>query len=81
MCADINECENEDMCMYGRCVNKPGGYECLCDEEHQLIPTGTGCVGLCIASTATPSLSQACSSITAVTVARWAGSIFTGTKI
>jgi len=32
--------------MYGRCVNKPGGYECLCDDEHQLIPTGTGCVGL-----------------------------------
>jgi len=46
MCVDINECENEDMCMYGRCVNKPGGYECICDEEHQLIPTGTGCVGL-----------------------------------
>jgi len=45
-CSDINECENEDLCMYGRCVNKPGGYECLCDDEHQLIPTGTGCVGL-----------------------------------
>ena len=46
VCADINECENEELCMYGTCVNQPGGYECLCDDDHQLIPTGTGCVGL-----------------------------------
>jgi len=44
--SDINECENEDTCMYGTCVNKPGGYECICDEEHDLTPSGTGCVGL-----------------------------------
>ena len=42
---DINECESEDVCMYGTCVNKPGGYECRCDQDHQLIPSGTGCVG------------------------------------
>jgi len=34
------------MCMYGTCVNKPGGYECICDEQQHLIPSGTGCVGL-----------------------------------
>jgi len=46
VCAvDINECESDDACMYGTCVNVPGGYECLCDDDHQLIPSGTGCVG------------------------------------
>jgi len=45
-CSDINECENEDMCMYGTCINKPGGYECRCEDQYELIPSGTGCVGL-----------------------------------
>ena len=43
--SDIDECANEDMCMYGTCINKPGGYECRCDEQYELIPSGTGCVG------------------------------------
>jgi len=43
--ADIDECASDEVCMYGTCVNKPGGYECRCDDQHQLTPAGTGCVG------------------------------------
>ena len=43
---DIDECDDDDACMYGTCANVPGGYECRCDDQHQqLIPSGTGCVG------------------------------------
>ena len=42
---DLNECENPDNCLYGECVNKPGGYECRCPPNFELNPAGTGCVG------------------------------------
>ena len=32
--SDINECNDEDSCVNGQCVNQPGSYRCVC-------PTGT----------------------------------------
>lgn len=45
MFLDINECDNPDNCIYGTCINRPGGFECLCPPGYELTPSGTGCVG------------------------------------
>ncbi|KAB8095357.1 hypothetical protein EE612_023366, partial [Oryza sativa] len=30
-CQDINECEDSSKYLcYGKCINKPGGYDCFC---------------------------------------------------
>ena len=32
-------------CMFGTCINTEGDYVCKCPPDHELIGSGTGCVG------------------------------------
>jgi len=46
LCADINECvDNANMCLHGRCINRPGRHQCACFVGYQPAPDGTFCVG------------------------------------
>ena len=36
-CLDINECDAADACGAGNCVNKPGSFECICDEGYEIV--------------------------------------------
>ena len=42
---DIDECELEDSCKYGVCINRPGSYICQCPPGFDLNPAGNGCIG------------------------------------
>ena len=36
---DIDECQNDDPCIHGQCINNPGNYTCLCSPTY----CGTNC--------------------------------------
>ena len=40
-CTDIDECADPQTCRRGNCVNQEGGYECICPNNFELLPSGT----------------------------------------
>ena len=45
-CSDINECEMfENLCVFGQCENKRGGFRCICDRGYVLDNSGGNCTG------------------------------------
>ena len=43
---DINECEEfTGICGNGTCMNQASNYSCLCENDFQLSPDNTTCVG------------------------------------
>lgn len=44
-CADINECENSNICDHG-CINTHGSFQCTCREGYTLGPDKRACVDI-----------------------------------
>ena len=43
---DIDECKFTDICKHGRCINKVGSFQCVCNAGYGVDPTGTLCVDI-----------------------------------
>lgn len=46
MAADLDECENEDACANGKCLNTAGSYHCFCSLPLVLDATRNRCVNV-----------------------------------
>lgn len=42
---DIDECNFQNICVFGSCQNLPGMFRCVCDEGYELDRSGGNCTG------------------------------------
>lgn len=45
--ADIDECNFQNICVFGTCQNLPGMFRCVCDDGYELDRSGGNCTGEC----------------------------------
>lgn len=45
--ADIDECNFQNICVFGTCENLPGMFRCVCDDGYELDRSGGNCTGNC----------------------------------
>lgn len=45
--ADIDECNFQNICVFGSCQNLPGMFRCVCDDGYELDRSGGNCTGEC----------------------------------
>lgn len=43
--ADIDECNFQNICVFGSCQNLPGMFRCVCDDGYELDRSGGNCTG------------------------------------
>ena len=43
--ADIDECNFQNICVFGQCQNIPGMFRCVCDDGYELDRSGGNCTG------------------------------------
>ena len=43
--SDIDECQSQDLCTNGKCINYAGGYECSCDPGFEPSSDMRHCIG------------------------------------
>ncbi len=43
--ADIDECNFQNICVFGSCQNLPGMFRCICDYGYELDRSGGNCTG------------------------------------
>lgn len=48
--ADIDECNFQNICVFGTCQNLPGMFRCVCDDGYELDRSGGNCTGQCSTS-------------------------------
>lgn len=44
---DIDECNFQNICVFGSCQNLPGMFRCVCDDGYELDRSGGNCTGEC----------------------------------
>lgn len=44
---DIDECNFQNICVFGACQNLPGMFRCVCDDGYELDRSGGNCTGEC----------------------------------
>lgn len=44
---DIDECNFQNICVFGTCQNLPGMFRCVCDDGYELDRSGGNCTGQC----------------------------------
>uniref|UniRef100_A0A3P9AJ59 Fibrillin 2b n=1 Tax=Esox lucius TaxID=8010 RepID=A0A3P9AJ59_ESOLU len=44
-CVDIDECNFQNICVFGTCQNLPGMFRCVCDDGYELDRSGGNCTG------------------------------------
>lgn len=42
---DIDECNFQNICVFGTCQNLPGMFRCVCDDGYELDRSGGNCTG------------------------------------
>lgn len=42
---DIDECNFQNICVFGSCQNLPGMFRCVCDDGYELDRSGGNCTG------------------------------------
>ncbi len=47
---DIDECNFQNICVFGTCQNLPGMFRCVCDDGYELDRSGGNCTGECSTS-------------------------------
>lgn len=47
---DIDECNFQNICVFGTCQNLPGMFRCVCDDGYELDRSGGNCTGGCSTS-------------------------------
>ena len=43
---DIDECNFQNICVFGTCQNLPGMFRCVCDKGYELDRSGGNCTGM-----------------------------------
>uniref|UniRef100_A0A3Q4HJD8 Fibrillin 1 n=1 Tax=Neolamprologus brichardi TaxID=32507 RepID=A0A3Q4HJD8_NEOBR len=45
-CQDIDECNFQNICVFGTCQNLPGMFRCVCDDGYELDRSGGNCTDI-----------------------------------